>query len=217
MKRSYCLLLSNLIFVSSYAQLEAAKGEHYLFPEFAEGVVLFKKGNTDVKMLNYNSLSEELVFDNRGKILAVPKEQLQRIDTVFIKERRFVVLDGKFVELLHHSAWDLYAQFRCNLEEKGKDAGFGGTSETSAINNPSAVRLGGLIYNMELPDGFKTKRYSIYWLKRHGDLRQFVNMKQLKKWYKDKNDLFNDYVKTHEVEYENQESIIQLIEYLESK
>lgn len=216
MKRSYCILLSNLVFISCYAQVELAQGDHYLFPEFNEGVILFKKGNKDAKMLNYNALAEELVFDNQGRILAVPKEQLERIDTVFIKERRFVILDDKFVELLNNSVWDLYVQYKCNLVEKGKDAGFGGTSETSAVNTPGGLRLGGFIYNMQLPDGFETKRYSVYWLNKNGDLRQFVNMRQLKKLYKGDNDRFNDYLKSHDVKYENQETITQLIEHLES-
>ena len=41
-------------------------------------------------------------------------------------------------------------------------------------------------------------------------------MMQLKKLYKDKKDLFKAYVKEHGEIYDNQESIIQLIEYLES-
>ncbi|MEX1239431.1 MAG: hypothetical protein WEB30_06925 [Cyclobacteriaceae bacterium] len=216
MKRNYCILLSNLIFISSYAQVETAQVDHYLFPEFTQGVVLLKTGKKDAMLLNYNSLAEQLVFDNQGNILAVPKEQLERIDTVFIKERRFIILNNKFVELLHHSVWDLYVEYKCDLKEQGKDAGYGGTSQTSAINTPSGILLGGNVYNLQLPDGFETKRYSFYWLKKNGKLKQFINMKQLRKLYKDKNDLFNDYVKKHDVKYEDQEIIIQLIGHLES-
>jgi len=216
MKRINCILLSNLIFISSYAQLKTAGVDHYLFPEFTQGVILMKTGKKDAKLLNYNSLTEQLVFDNQGNILAAPKEQLERIDTVFIKERKFIILNNKFVELLHHSVWDLYVEYKCDLKEQGKDAGYGGTSQTSAINTPSAIRLGGNVYNLQLPDGFETKRYFFYWLKKDGELKQFITMRQLKKLYKDKNDLFNDYVKTHDVKYEDQEIIIQLIEHLES-
>ena len=41
-------------------------------------------------------------------------------------------------------------------------------------------------------------------------------MSELKKLYKDKKDLFKAYVKKHDVKYDNQKSIVQLIEYLES-
>lgn len=217
MKCNYPILLFNLIIISSFAQPETAKVGHYLFPEFTQGLILFKTGKTDSKLLNYNSLTEQLVFDTQGTVLAVPKEQLDRIDTVFIKERRFIILNHRVVELLTDAAaWDLYVEYKCALKEKGKDAGFGGTSQTSAINTPSAVHMGGNVYNLQLPDGFETKKYSVYFLVKNGKLNELINMRQLKKLYKDKNDLFNDYVKVHDVKYENQELITQLIVHLES-
>ena len=216
MKRSYCILLANFILISSYAQSETAGGDHYLFPEFTQGVVLLNNGKQDIKLLNYNALTEQLLFDSYGKILAVPKEQLERIDTVFIKERRFVMLDNKFVELLHRSAWELYAEYKCDLKEQGKDAGYGGKSQTSAINTPSAVVLGENVYSLKLPEGFETRRYSFYWLGKDGGLKQIANIKQLKKLYKDKDDLFSDYVKIHDVEFGDQNGITKLIDHLES-
>ena len=216
MVRNYCLLLSNLIFISSLAQSQTAERDHYLLPEFTQSVVLLKTGRRDVKLLNYHSLTEQLLFDDRGKILAVPKDQLERIDTVFIKERRFVILNSKFVELLHHSGWDLYVEYKCDLQEEGKNVGYGGKSQTAAVTTPSAVNLDGRVYRLELPEGFETKRYCFYWLKKDGRLNQFVNMRHLKKLYKEKGDLLSAYVKTHSVEYDDPETISQLIEHMES-
>jgi len=45
---------------------------------------------------------------------------------------------------------------------------------------------------------------------------KFKNMRELKKLYKEKEELFKPYVKEYGVKYDNRESIIQLIEYLES-
>lgn len=216
MKRNFCILLSALTIISSHAQVKTTEVDHYLFPEFTQGIVLMKTGIKDAKLLNYHALSEQLVFDNKGTILAVPKEQLERIDTVFIKERKFIILNNKFVELLHHSHWELYVEYKCDLKDQGKDAGLGGTSQTSAITTPSAVRMGGNLYNLELPEGFKTKRYFVYWLTKNGKLKPVVNMKHLKKFYKDKNDLFDDYVKKHDVKFEDQETMLKLISHLES-
>lgn len=216
MKPNHCIFFFAGMIISSYAQVKPAATEHYLFPEFTQGVVLLKSGKQDLKLLNYNSLTEQLVFDAYGRVLAVPDEQLARIDTVYIQERRFIIVHNKFVELLHDARWDLYVEHKCALKEKGKDVGYGGTSQTSAVNNPSAVRLGGIVYNMELPDGFETKRYSTYWLMRDGESKPFGTLKQLKKLYKDKIDLLNKYLKTRDVRYEDHEAVIQLIEYMES-
>lgn len=69
---------------------------------------------------------------------------------------------------------------------------------------------------LELPEGYEIKPYICYWLKKNGELNKFINMKQLMKLYDDKKDLFKAYVKKNDVTYNNQESIVQLIKYLET-
>jgi hypothetical protein len=44
-------------------------------------------------LLNYNSLTEEMIFENNGKKLAIGKGELELVDTVFIKDRKFVILN----------------------------------------------------------------------------------------------------------------------------
>ena len=180
-----------------------------------------KDGKRNDALMNYNSLTEEMIFDNKGKKLAIGKYEVPRVDTVFIKDRKFVAQKGNFFELVYHSKWDLYVEHLCRLEAPGASTGYGGTSETAAASSVSTLLtndgvIDGAIYDLELPDGYKTKPYTIYWLKKNGDLNKFVNMRELKIFYKDKKDLFKEYSKKNHVKYQDQESIIQLIEYLES-
>ena len=42
-------------------------------------------------------------------------------------------------------------------------------------------------------------------------------MRQLAKYYEDKDDLFKAYLKEHDVKFDNPESIVQLFKYLDSK
>lgn len=216
MKHIYCILISYLIFISSYTHLKYSEISHYLFPEFTQGVILMETGKKHVALLNYNSLTEEMVFENKGKKLALAKEELGLVDTVFIKDRKFIILNNKFVELIYHSKWDLYVEHKCDLKEPGKPAGYGGTSQTSSSTSYSALYSEGLIYNLKLPDGYETKPYNYFWLLKNGELKKFTNMRQLKKLNKDKESLFKDYIKKYDVKYDNQESIIKLIEHLES-
>ena len=72
-------------------------------------------------------------------------------------------------------------------------------------------------YDLKLPDKYEVKPYSYYWLKKNGELYSFENMRELKKFYKDQEDLYKAYVKKHGVKYDNQESVIQLVEHLESQ
>ena len=217
MKHFYCILISSLIFISSYAQPNYIETSHYLFPEFTQGVILMKTGTRNDALLNYNSLTEEMIFENNGQKRAIGINEILLVDTVFIKDRKFVALSGKFVELVYHSKWDLYVEHKCKVEEQGKPAGYGGASQTGAATSVSSLYTQGrVVYDLKLPDDYKTKPYSIYWLKKNGELYKFMNMRELKKLYKDKKELFKKYLKINHVNYQNQDSIIQLIEYLES-
>jgi hypothetical protein len=176
-----------------------------------------KAGTRNGALLNYNSLTEEMIFDDEGQKKAVAINEILLIDTVFIKDRKFVALNGKFVELVYHSKWDLFVEHKCKVEEQGKPAGYGGTSQTGAATSVSSLySQGRVVYNLKLPDDYKTKPYSIYWLEKNGELNKFINMRELKKLYEDKKDLLKKYSKINSVKYDDQEGIIQLIEYLES-
>jgi hypothetical protein len=202
--------------ISSYAQPEYIEMTHYLFPEFTQGVILMKSGIRNDALLNYNSLTEQMIFEKKGKKLAIGMNELGLIDTVFIKDRKFIAFNSVFVELLSHSKWDLFIEHKCELEEPGQPSGYGGTSKTTAIKSYSSIYSEGNSYQLKLPEGYKSNPYTYYWIKKNGKLHKFTSMRELKKLYKDKKDLFKAYLKKYRVKYDDQEGIIQLIEYLES-
>lgn len=205
------------MFISSYAQPSFVENSHYLFPEFNQGVVLMKDGKRNNALLNYNALTEEMVFEKKGTKLAIGKNEIPLVDTVFISDRKFVTLDNKFVELIYHSKWELYIEHKCRLEEEGTPTGYGGTSQTSAARSISTLSMDGrVIYDLKLPDDYKTKPYDFYWLKKNAELHRFINLKELKKIFNDKKDLIKKYSKTHRLKYHDQECVIQLIGFLES-
>jgi hypothetical protein len=216
MKRLYYLLIFSLSITLAYSQEKSKELSHYLFPEFTQGIVLMKNGTENKALLNYNSLTEEMVFKDKGKMLAIGKPQLEQVDTVFIRNRKFFTQNNKFVELILHSTSDLYAEHKCKLIPPGKPAGYGGTSETSAVSSYSSLSSGGRVYDLKLPDDYKVEPYTFYWLKRNGELNKFTSIKQLMKLYDDKEDLGKAYDKKYNVKYNDQESIVQFIKYLET-
>jgi hypothetical protein len=216
MKHFYCILIFSLLIIPSYAQSNYIEASHYVFHEFTQGVILMKTGTRNDALLNYNSLTEEMIFESNGQKKAIGTNEMLLVDTIFIRDRKFVPLNGKFVELIHHSKWDLYVEYKCKVEEQGKPAGYGGTSQTGAATSISSLySQGRVVYDLKLPDDYKTIPYSVYFLKKNGEVNKFINMRELKKLYKDKKDLFKKYLKLNRVKFQNQQSIIQLLEYLE--
>jgi hypothetical protein len=216
MRHFICALLINFLYTTAFPQAKVIEISHYLFPEFTHGFILMKNGTKSAALLNYNSLTEEIVYKNEGGNLALRKSEIELIDTVFISDRKFILLNNKFVELLYHSSCDLYAEYKCNVRYPGTSSGYGGTSQTSAATQYSSIYAGGLVYELELPAGYETKPYTRYWLKRNGTLYEFTNLKQLSQLYTGKEALFKAFVKEQNVKYKNQESIIRLVNYLET-
>jgi len=213
MKTIILLLTLCLLAFSGQCQSHKVELSHYIFPEFVKGTVLMKSGVKNTTMLNYNSLTEEMIFDTNGKKLSISK--LEEIDTVYIEDRKFFPLKDKFVELIYHNKFELYAVHKCSVIDPGKPAAYGGTSQTSSTTSYSSLSAGGQVYQLKLPDGYTTKPYTEYWLKRDGKLTMFVSLRQLSKLFSEKSDQFKKYVKENKVDYEDQDGIGELIKYME--
>lgn len=197
-----------------YSQIHVVEVSHYLFPEFEKGVVLMKTGVQENVMLNYNSITEEMIFINNGIKLAM--SQLNLIDTVFIDRRKFIPFEGKFLEEVYHSRVELFLQHKCSIKDPGKPSAYGGTSQTSATTTYSSYLSNGQFYEMKLPEGTETKPYVEYWLKQNGKLTHFLNLRQLQKLFADKSIIFKDYLKKHPVSYGDEKSIVSLVKYMDS-
>lgn len=213
-KKSFYLLFLFLISSFAFAQVKVTEVTHYIFPEFTKGTVLMKAGVKNETLLNYNSLTEEMIFENNGKKLAVG--QLDLIDTVYIQGRKFFPLKGKFVEIIYNSKYALYAEHKCKVKDPGKPAAYGGTSQTSATTSYSSFFSGGQVYELKLPEGYETSPFVDYWLKKDGELTKFLSIRQLSKMFDGSEDLFKEYVRKNDVKYDNQAGIVNLIRFLEA-
>ena len=213
MKSIFALLLVSFLLGNVSAQKEKVEIYHYVFPEFIKGTVLMKSGAKNEAMLNYNALTDEMIFDQNGKKLAM--SNLSDIDTVYIEGRRFFLLENKFVELLYQNKYELYVRYKANILDPGKPAAYGGTSQTSATTSYSSILSGGQAYELELPQGTETKASLDYWLKKDGKVTIFLNLRQLAKHFDRKSDEFKKYTKENKVKYEDKESLIGLVKYLE--
>jgi len=54
-----------------------------------------KDGTRNPALLNYNAATEEMIFDQNGQKLAFAEITLNNLDTVFVQDRKFVLLDNK--------------------------------------------------------------------------------------------------------------------------
>lgn len=189
---------------------------HYVFEQFTPGYVLMKSGAKNPALLNYNGLSEEMVFEENGQKMALSEPQLSAVDSVVIKGRKFVRKEGTFMEvLLSKPDSMLFVEYKCNVAYPGRPSGPGRTSQTSSNDQFSTLGAQGVFYELKLPDGFKTKPYLYYWLEKDGVLNKIKTLNQLTKLYPDQKDASKKFIKANKVNFKDQESIVALVEHLQ--
>lgn len=214
MKRATLLL--TLIFVTTLSVLSQKELSHYLLPEFTQGIVLMKSGEENPALLNYNLVTEEMLFDQGGQILAFAEITLKSLDSVFVANRKFVLNNkNKFVEVFEGSNYKLYIEHKCRLLSSGKPAGYGGTSQTSAVDTYSSLLDGGMWHQLELPDDYKIKPYNVYWIDNGSGLKEIRSIRQLKRHYAKNKDLYNSYTKENKLDFDDYESVKELVHFIE--
>lgn len=213
------ILLFSLISVcfSLDAQQRGKEIFHYILPEFTKGTVLMKDGTKNQALLNYNAATEEMIFDQNGQKLAFAEITLNQLDTVFIQDRKFVLLDNKkFAEVIAQDGYKLLVQHKCRIIPPGKPAAYGGTSETSSVTSYSSWMGNGMLYQLELPDDFKVNTSMVYWFDNGAGWKSFSSMAQVKRFYNKQKTLYSKYTKENKVDFKDQESIAGLIDYMET-
>jgi hypothetical protein len=121
------------------AQEEVPVSIQYIFPEFTAGRVLYKNGVSAEGKLNYNMLLEEMMFvDDANRQMVM--DNVKEVNMVTIDGRRFYPYGSqKFAEELTGGAVRLRVLRRGSLMKHSKEAGYGSSSATSAIDSYSSI------------------------------------------------------------------------------
>lgn len=90
---AFCLLQANLLSAQNEPGVALS---HYVFPEFREGVVKKKSGAENKALLNYNSITQEMIFDKDNQKYAL--SEINTIDTVYIDKTKFIPVDSAFMK-----------------------------------------------------------------------------------------------------------------------
>jgi hypothetical protein len=182
---------------------------HYVLPEFAAGSVKMKDGRTEVAMMDYNKLTEEMIFEKEGVMLAL--DSLEAIDTVYIESRIFVPHQKVFYELLVKGPVSLFIQHKCNLLAAGNPSGYGGTTETGASRNLSALTNSGRAYRLKLPTDYHVTDATQCWIRRKGLFYKSNTAAQIIKVFPEKSKEIKQFIKDHKLDLKNTDNMITLI------
>ncbi|MEP7251990.1 MAG: hypothetical protein ABI683_06405 [Ginsengibacter sp.] len=186
---------------------------HYVFNEFTPGIVKLKTGAVTAQLLNYNIITNEMIFNNNGKYMAISDSD--GVDTIIINERKFVPVNKKFYEVLVESKLPLLEEFTAKIMTRGALMGYGQNSDVSAVTSYKSLLSNGHSYELVLPSGFTVKPGYIFWILKDGQFEKISSSKQIIKTFPEKKDLINETIKKNDLKLSKREDIIMLIRFIE--
>jgi len=186
----------------------------YLYTEFKTSRVLMKAGQTQTPEMNYNIVTEKMVFVRDKKYYDLTNPEM--VDTIYLQDGKFVPVGKACYEFLVKGKNDLFAEHKGDLLTAGKPVGYGGTSQVSSSNYISSVQLSGMQYNLPLPPDFLIKQSVIYWIRTGEEMSSFINEKQFLKLFPAESVKLKSFIKENRIRFDNPEHLVKLVKYLNS-
>lgn len=183
----------------------------YLFPEFSKSTVKLKNGQTHSTMMNYNIVSQNMVFEKNDKLMDLMNTEF--IDTIFMQNSKFIPAGKFFQEVVIEGPVSFFIQHKGRLEPLGKPAAYGGTSQTSSTSTYTGVNTGAGYYNLKIPDDVVVKVEPVYWIRKSDVMFQFTSKKEFLEIFPDQADKINQFIKKNRIKMYNRSDLIKLVDY----
>ncbi len=185
----------------------------YLFDNFSRGKVLLKNKKIEEVHMNYNTVTEKIVFERNRELLDMIN--LHTIDTIYLQDCKFIPVEDVFYEVITTSPMPLFIQHQGKLLPPDNIVGYGGTSGVTSPTHISNLQFpGGYYNNLQLSYDFKVEITPIYWLNKDKELVSFSNVKELKKLFPEKEDIIENYIKKNRLKLERKDDLIKIIRFI---
>ncbi len=109
----------------------------YEFPNFADGVIMFKDGTSARNKLNYNYLMGEVMFISPDNdTLAIAKNQMLNISKIQMGSKTFFYYDHGYLELIDEAPFGkLLKKQVLTVKKREKIGGYNQPTSTTAIDS----------------------------------------------------------------------------------
>jgi hypothetical protein len=217
MKKTLLTLLIAIVCLSVNAQdslLNQKEVAQYLFSDFTPGIVKKKNGEMVNTSLNYNTITQEMIFENNNKRLAL--YQLEEIDSIWVGGKVFVPAGKIFYEKATATPIALYIQHRTGILPPEKSIGYGNTIAVGAITNVSNFGKSNSYYRLTMPENYKTTDRTLYWLWANDKYVEVTNAKSLQSVFPARRAAIKSFIKANNINLNKADDMIKLIEFCNS-
>ena len=183
----------------------------YYFEDFVNGTVKMKNGQIQTPLLNYNTVTEKMVFVRDDKYYDLTNPEM--VDSVTIKNIRFVPVGKVFYEVLLSGPTALFIQHKGSLLPAGKQVGYGGTSQLASAHYISNIDLSSGRYNLPLPSEYIVNVTPLYWIRRDNEMLSFTNERQFLSFYPGQTAKIKTFTKENRIKFDRKDHLIKLVEF----
>lgn len=208
-KYFFILLMSFVITLSAQDVNKPVLLSHYVLDTFTTGSVKVKSGIVSTQKLNYNILTGEMIYDDKGKLLAIGNPG--DVDTIAVSGRSFVPVNNKFFEVLSNTPLPLLLEFTFTIDEPGASVGYGNATPSTNATSLKTLIGTGSVYEVKLPDDFKVIPGYAFWIRKEGQLLKAGSVQQLIKIFPGKKSLIKEQVKKNKTNFSNPGDVINIV------
>jgi hypothetical protein len=208
----FTIIILILCSIQICAQTEPGQNMvQYLFPGFVKSVVKMKAGKDLYLLLNYNTVTETMVFLQNGQFFDM--QNAEAVDTVYLNNKKFIPFENVFLEVIVNGAIPFYFQHKGSLVDPGKPSGYGGTSELAASNYISSLSRSTGYYNIKLPSGFNVIQSFVNWVRVKSGMTSFINERQFLKIFPDKAVQIKQFMRKSGIKFYEGDDMVKLGTY----
>jgi hypothetical protein len=111
-----------LLIISCYkAEAQNEKNSNYVFNDYQDAAIKFKSGPNIKVKLNYNTVTEEMIYLQGSTPLAIA--ETANIDTIFVKGLKFIPIDNAFYQVISLKDRQLYIRYTAKAVTPAVDTG----------------------------------------------------------------------------------------------
>jgi hypothetical protein len=183
----------------------------FLYSSFSSGKVKMKNGEVHDLLMNYNTLSEKLVYKQNERLYDLINQDLA--DTIYFQDYKFISSAGVLYQVLLDAKVPFFVHYKGKLLPPGTPAGYGENSQLSNTKLQSSFSNSTGSYNLELPADYKVRIDLIYYFRKDDMLISFSNQRELLKIFPDKADELKEFIKKNKIKFDNPLDIQNLAQF----
>lgn len=194
----------------------SAQVSPYVFPAFANGTVIQKGGGKATANLNYNTVTQEMLFmQGANKVVLDPAT----VDTIIIQDKKFIPAAKAYYLKLTNTKIPLYQQITNNKSGNTgvADAAAGiGRSMTGTEDYTKQTNTSAADYDLAYKDGVKLLADNKFWLEKDKEFRKANDTKDIIKVFPDKEQAIEAFVKQNNIDFKKAEDVAKLVVFCNS-